>query len=437
MSKIWLILSREYITRVKKKSFLIMTLLTPALMAGIFVVPVYLAKNSDDTFKIGLVNETGINFVSSEKVLYENLQFSFSEAKENFKDLDYYALLFVPATVAENGKGVVLFAEQDVSLTLKERIASRLEDEIYQLKLRQAGIHQSTLDSLKTKVVIHSIKSTVDGEQTSSAEISTILGFVGAILIYFFIFLYGMQVLRGVMEEKMNRIVEVIISSVKPFELMMGKILGVALVGLTQFVLWVLLTFIISTAAFQMLGMEGVGQTGENSGMLMGPGNGNAVNHAIAQSSEPEMIALLGNIPVVYLLGCFLFYFLGGYLMYSALFAAIGAAIDHDADAQQFMLPVTIPLILAFIIAQTVVVTNPHSSLAFWFSIIPFTSPVVMMVRIPFGVPAWELIVSMVLMVAGFLFTTWLAAKIYRTGILMYGKKVTYRELAKWLFYKG
>jgi len=258
-------------------------------------------------------------------------------------------------------------------------------------------------------------------------------------LIYFFIFLYGVQVMRGVMEEKTSRIVEVILSSVKPFQLMMGKIVGIALVGLTQFLLWVILTgtlySIATVTILKDVDMKQIQQK-EQTIKIGADLNFSEMKH----NADTGEIAKLWNdfksVDIVAILLCFLFYFLVGYLMYSALFAAVGAAVDSEADTQQFMMPITIPLILSFVVAESVI-QDPQSSMAFWFSIIPFTSPIVMMVRLPFGVPAWELALSMSLLVLGFLFTTWIAGRIYRTGILMYGKKVTWKELGKWLFFKG
>jgi len=255
-----------------------------------------------------------------------------------------------------------------------------------------------------------------------------------------FIFIYGVQVMRGVIEEKTNRILEVIISSVRPFQLMMGKIIGVAMVGLTQFLLWVVLTFALTSVASPLLfggqskwdqvkkQMDQVEQVEKGSGVSIEEISG-------GDETLEEFFEVLSSINIPQILLSFIFFFLGGYLLYSALFAAVGSAVDSETDTQQFMLPITIPLVLAIIVAQTVI-TNPDSQIAFWFSMVPFTSPVVMMVRLPFGVPAWELYLSMALLIIGFLATTWLAARIYRIGVLMYGKKITYKELGKWLFYK-
>ena len=262
-----------------------------------------------------------------------------------------------------------------------------------------------------------------EGDTTSSStEASIGIGFITGILIYMFIFMYGTMVMRGVIEEKTNRIVEIIISSVKPFQLMIGKILGVALVGLTQFILWVFLTILISSIAETMF--------------VSSEEISNSINSADQSLIFNELTKLTGGIDLLLIFFSFLFYFLFGYLMYSALFAAVGSAVDAEADTQQFMLPITIPLIFSFILIQPIM-DNPDGVLAFWMSIIPLTSPIIMMARLPFGVESWELIFSMLLLILGFICTTFIAGKIYRTGILMYGKKISYKELWKWLTYKG
>lgn len=255
-------------------------------------------------------------------------------------------------------------------------------------------------------------------------------------MIYFFIFMYGIQIMRGVIEEKTSRIVEIIISSVKPFQLMMGKIIGIALVGLTQFSLWIILSMGIYAVAMAAISSDSVANMVNTEQMMQGEQMNEMTKAASSTDLEAQISGMLQQIPIAKLLISFLFYFLGGYLLYGAFLAAIGSAVDNEADSQQFMMPVTIPLIFSFVVAGTVM-DNPDGALAFWLSIIPITSPVIMMVRIPFGVETWELLLSMALLVLGFLGATWMAAKIYRTGILMYGKKITYKELWKWLSYKG
>ncbi len=299
------------------------------------------------------------------------------------------------------------------------------------------------LRSIKTSVDINTLKIGEDGKESKSyTEINMVLGMFSGILIYFFIFMFGSQVMRGVIEEKTSRIVEVIISSVKPFQLMMGKIIGVGLVGLTQFLLWVVLTFAIVTIVTSTMSPKAAGKSATEQlikqNQTINPGMAEAIP-VQSKSGTDEMGGVMEainsvNFPVM--IGSFLFFFLFGYLLYAALFAAIGGAVDSEADTQQFMLPITIPLILSIVMAQFII-RDPDGPVSFWFSIFPLTSPVVMMIRIPFGVPYLEVILSMVLLLFGFLATTWLAAKIYRTGILMYGKKVNYKELWKWVRYKN
>lgn len=294
---------------------------------------------------------------------------------------------------------------------------------------------EQKLAATKTPISVKTIKFGDDGEiKQSSTEIAMGLGFAMSFIIYMFIFMYGVQVMRGVIEEKSNRIIEVIISSVKPFQLMMGKIVGVAMVGLTQFLMWVILTgaiILIGSAIFMPgLDAESIQQASSISQL---PSTGQAMN----QAQLNMMQDVLGTFDMGYImsiLGGFIFFFLAGYLLYSALFAAVGSAVDNETETQQFMLPISLPLVLALYIGMAVA-KNPEGSLAFWGSIIPLTSPIVMLVRIPFGVPLWELLLSMGLLVASFIFITWIAAKIYRTGILMYGKKVSYKEIWKWLRY--
>ena len=278
-----------------------------------------------------------------------------------------------------------------------------------------------------------------EGEKSSSSGAATVIGGICAFLIYISVFVYGTQVMRGVTEEKTSRIVEVIISSVKPYQLMMGKIIGVALVGLTQFILWILLTILLTTAAGyafkDKIGDNPQAKMEEVQKKMPSSAMGTATASAGAENPVTQVLSAVSSLNIPYIIACFLFFYLGGYLFYSALFGAVGAAVDNDADTQQFMLPITMPIVFSFIFAQ-MALRDPDGSLAFWTSIIPFTSPIVMMVRIPFGVPAWELALSMVLLVLGFMGTIWLASRIYRVGILMYGKKVSYKELGKWIFYK-
>lgn len=434
MNKILLVIKREYLTRVRKKSFIIMTIAAPLLISAFYGIIIYFAINRDigesekriyvadqsGAFMAKLTSKETIKFVYGPQPDEKNTKI-FLETE------NYYALL----TLSDSSlKKIDLIAIDQPSLTTVDYIENQLADVLKQRKLERIGVTPSQIEEVNDiNIKISTAKATDKGDESSSAAANSAIGLVTALLIYMFIFLYGVQIMKGVIEEKVNRIVEVIISSIKPFELMMGKIIGIALVGLTQFIIWIgLATVLIGLCSFLM-----------SSQMESSP---EAINAAISQTGqsvrEPDsfLSALLG-FNYVSLLAVFLFYFITGYLFYGALFAAIGSAVDNETDTQQFMLPVTMPLIFAIGLAQSVVINNPNGPMAFWLSIIPFTSPVVMMVRMPFGVPTWELFLSMGCMILGFMFTVWLAGRIYRIGILMYGKKPSYKEIGKWLFTKG
>ena len=423
MNKIWLIIKREYLIRVRKRSFIIMTILGPLLMAGIIILPTYLAMQGHNERTIALYEEN--TSFSSKLEDTDNLHFvkipteEVSILKEDFAASPYYALL-----VIKDSQTFCLYSNQQVSLSIKEEIEDKIATIIQKKKLELAGIDLQILEGVTTAIEVETIIIREEGETSGNAEVSFGIAFMCGILIYMFIFMYGTMVMRGVIEEKTSRIVEVIISSVKPFQLMMGKILGIALVGLTQFMLWIVLTIIISSFA-EVLFFDATTITPES--VEIGK------EQSIILS---ELLKALSGINIPQLLSAFVFYFLGGYLLYSALFAAVGSAVDAEADTQQFILPITIPLIISFILMQPVM-DNPDGILAYWGSLIPFTSPIIMMVRLPFGVSNPELMISMVLLIVGFLATTSFAAKIYQTGILMYGKKASYKELWKWLTYKG
>lgn len=443
MNKILLVIQREYLTRVKKRSFIVMTFLGPLLMSGIFVSALLLDKVDTEVKKIGVIDNTKIfvnKFKDNERVKFEYLNEDVEKVRSESKNRGYFGVLVIPATenLSSLEKAVTFYSESQPGFDIISKIKFTIEKEINTQKYISAGIDESKLLAIKTDVNIQT--RDLENKETST-PITTGLGFAAGLLIYLFIFIYGAMVMRGVLEEKTSRIVEVIISSVKPFQLMMGKIVGVALVGLTQFLLWVILSSTVFFALTSSL-MSGKSDK-EKAEMIMktNPGMEEAMQQADEDSPMKgdkmmKLDSILGTINFPLLIGMFIFYFLGGYLLYSALFAAIGAAVDSETDTQQFMLPVTIPLIIAYVAAATVI-NNPQGNVAFWFSVIPFTSPIVMMVRIPFGVPWEHIVLSMVLLIAGFIFTTWIAARIYRVGILMYGKKVTYKELWKWLRFQN
>jgi ABC-2 type transport system permease protein len=449
MKNILLILRREYLVRVKKKSFIIMTFLAPLLLVGFYAAVIWIAIGSTEMKTVQVLDKSGLfatQFKDTDELKFKFITNSLDSAKAQFKSGEDNALVYIPENVLEDSEGVLIYAPKNVSLDLKSNIEKTIERQIEDIKLTEAGITRKVLEDSRVDVKSQTISLSDGGEKSSSSGAATAIGGICGFLIYISVFVYGTMVMRGVTEEKTSRIVEVIISSVKPYQLMLGKIIGVAMVGLTQFVLWILLTVILASGAGYIfkdqLGNDPQKMQAQMEQVQKGMPGG-AMNPAVnaASGNDPanavaDILAAVGSLNLPYIIGCFLFYYLGGYLLYSALFGAVGAAVDNEADTQQFMLPITLPIVFSFVFAQ-MALRDPDGSLAFWTSIIPFTSPIVMMVRIPFGVPAWELALSMVLLVLGFIGTTWLAARIYRIGILMYGKKVNYKELAKWIFYKG
>ena len=433
MNPIWIVAQREFLTRVRKRTFLVMTLLGPLFFGLLMVAPALLASLPEGPKKILVVDHSyllvGEKGVSDAQ--YEFLKPS-PEALKSGKEIletnsSYDGLLYLPPS--ENNdpdfilKNAKLFTLEELPISLVGAMEDQLEQKAYEQKLRLEGVDPEVVKRAETNARLSSVLIGEEGEEENSArEFKMILGLFAGYLIYMFVFLYATQIMRGVIEEKTSRIVEVIISSVKPMQLMLGKIIGIAGVGFLQFVIWVGLT-----AALYV---------GLSATLLADAFNPETIAQMQAQPETggmaAEALSALQSINYPLVLTSFLFYFIGGYLLYGALFAAVGSAVDAESDTQQFMLPLTLPLILALLVSMRIM-ESPDSPLAFWFSIIPFTSPVVMMVRIPFGVPMWELGLSMVLLVVGFLGTTWLASRIYRIGILSYGKKASFKDLWKWL----
>ncbi len=441
MNKIWLIIQREYLTRVKKRSFIIMTILGPLLMATVMILPIYLSQQSDKVYHLAVVDETGLfrdKIRETRSLKFGYLDEKIGVVRKMAAQGSHDGVLYIMREGVSKVNAPIFF-EHQIGISNIEYIRAELQNILDEIQLKaEFGISKQELETRKIRVDVGLIDNQTD-DIGNPLELS-ILSMASGLIIYFFIFMFGAQVMRGVIEEKTSRIVEVIISSVRPFQLMMGKIIGVAMVGLTQFLLWVVFTTAIvgivavtfpdSFSADNMVQQQ---FTPPGSGLI--PDD----NLAINPDTNPMVEALYGmlqRIPVVKILLSFLFYFLFGYLMYSALFAAIGSAVDNESDTQQFMLPVTIPMVLG-IVMSSFIMNNPQGPVAFWLSVIPLTSPITMMMRIPFGVPGWELALSMIVLVATFFAMTWLAAKIYRTGILMYGKKPTYAELWKWIRHRG
>lgn len=425
----------------KKKSFIIMTILGPILFSALLIVPVWLATQEQATHFIEVIDDSQLvhGFLrNGNNIKYDFPPVSIEVAKRDFYSTEYTAILWIPENLLTAKKAVLLFKKHP-GIMVQERIRSGIEDVLYENQLEREGIDLAKVDAAHIPVNIVTEKQSESGiAERTNTGVNMAVGFGAGILIYLFIFLYGIQVMRGVIEEKTSRVVEVIISSVQPFQLMMGKIVGIAMVGLTQFVLWIVLTIILAGIgqATILKDFSDLKNPVIKQDVIPNMPNQVSEQQNIHYSQAAELFKDIQRINFAQILFAFLFYFLGGYLLYSALFAAVGSAVDSEADSQQFMMPITMPLVISFIAAQFIM-QNPESSLAFWLSVIPFTSPVVMMVRLPFGVPVWEFALSMILLVVTFIFMTWLAGKIYRTGILMYGKKISYKELWKWLRYSG
>lgn len=436
MNKVVLIIQREYLSRVKKKSFLLMTFLVPALIIGMYGLIAFLTvKGGDKATEITVFDESQLfagNFKSSSLIQYKTSNLSLAEAKKQAAEHEDGFILHIPAEI-DQGAQVELFSKKKIGLSSMSNVENQMNEILRTKQLKDAGIDPATLAQIKPDITIDSVELTAEGEKDSSAGAAYAIGFAAAILVYMSLFIYGSQVMRGVIEEKTSRIVEVVISSVKPFQLMMGKIIGIGLVGLTQFILWIVLSTTLVSSAGQFFLKDKMEQT---TSVQTEKSAGQKPSVDFNQGPAAKVMSALQTLNLPYILGTFLVYFLGGYLIYSALFAAVGAAVDNETETQQFMLPITLPLLFTYIMSFSFIVNNPDSTLSFWLSIIPFTSPIAMMVRLPFGVPDWQLALSIVLLIAGFIFTTWIASRIYRVGILMYGKKVNFKELAKWLTYK-
>lgn len=447
MNKIFLIISREYLTRIRKKSFIVMSIIGPILFAAMFVIPIWVStRESEDVKRIAVIDSTMefINKIPDTKNIIFVYQppFTVKEFKNNKKQTEYDALLYIPHILPYSPSSVQLISHKQINYSITSYISSSLEKELTEKKMQSFGIENfdKILESSKTKVNIQTITVSEAGEKESDVGVNMGLGYLFGLLIYMFIFMFGAQVMRGVIEEKTNRIVEVIISSVKPFQLMMGKVLGIALLVLTQITFWIIMTLTLVTLAKAILipdvKMADISSAAPSS--IMNPSSTSEAQSSApsAQFSEAQKaFEKLDSINFVKIIGWFIFFFIGGYLLYGSFFAAIGSVVDSETDTQQFMLPITIPLILGlFVMFYTL--NNHDSSVAFWFSIIPLTSPIVMMARIPFDAPNSEIILSAVLLILTFVGAIWVAGKIYRTGILIYGKKIGYKEIFKWLKYK-
>ena len=435
MNKIWLIIKREYIVRVRNKTFLISTFLLPIVMILFIFGSVFIAVASKSKLKVAVANDPGY-FKNSVKSDSSSITFDFVTGIDslNYDKKGYDAVLYIPVNGTSNKYAI--YSKKQLGLETEGRITNKLNKAIENNLLLQKGIHKETLDSItaETKDAVDLNNRVLDESgkvKEANAGLAYGIAFGSGLLIYITMIVFGAMVMRGVMEEKTNRIAEVIISSVKPFQLMIGKIIGIAGVGLTQFLLWIILIFTLTTVAGAFIPHDLLQQANQMNSQVPG-----GMQNNTAALKFLELKGLLGTANWGLILGCFMFYFLGGYLFYSSLFAAVGSVVEDAQESQSLMFPIMMPIIFAFIILSSGL-NNTNSNMMFWGSMIPFTSPVIMMGRIPFGVPVWQLGLSMLLLVAGFLFTTWMAGKIYRTGILLYGKKGTWKEMIKWAFKKS
>jgi ABC-2 type transport system permease protein len=434
MSKTGLIISREYFTRVRKKSFLLTTILVPLVIVAFYAAIIMITvKGGTDETKLAIIDEAGL-FSDSTLKKQKNLQpFLINNETEasftsKYKIQGYEAFLYVPATHLDSVKQLFVHSTSSLSLANSFAIENLVNQAIENKRLVSKGIDPAVYKSITADVKIENTIDSKDGSKKGSAGIAYAVSFLCGILIYMMMIIYGTQVMRGVMEEKTNRIAEVIVSSVKPFQLMLGKIIGIGAVGLTQFAIWIILMSILTSVI-----------------PLLVPGLSEQVSAAAATGGEAakdmNMLATvtagLSALPIAKILFLLMFYFLAGYLTYASLFAAIGSVVSEDQqEAQQLIFPVLMPIIVGFVI-MTQSINNPHSNLAVFGSLFPLTSPIVMMGRITYDIPMWQLIVSMLLLIGSFLFFTWITGKIYRTGILMYGKKPSWKEMMKWAFKKN
>ncbi|MCG2420033.1 ABC transporter permease [Aequorivita sp. F47161] len=435
MNHLPLIIKREYLTKVRNKSFIVMTFLSPLIFVGIFALVAYLSNINNDTVrKISVLDESGIfvnEFNSTPHMQYNMLSgIQVQDAKKIAENGEIYGLLYIPKTESldELSKKITFYSEDSPSLSLMNDINNLLEDRVNTLKLKEAGIDSETIRNLHINISAN--QETFQGKETSKlgSGLKLIFGGAAGYLLFMFIIIYGNMIMRSVIEEKTSRVIEVIISSVKPRTLLLGKIFGTTLAGITQFIVWVVLIMVLMTVVTSLFGIDA--SAGSPSQQVLE----NSVNGGTQQIMQDVMLEI-NNLPVTNLIIMFILFFIGGYLLYASLYASVGAAVDSETDTQQFMMPILMPLILAVYVGFFTVIDNPHGAVSQVFSYIPFTSPVVMLMRIPFGVPLWQQLISVFILFATFIAMVWFAAKIYRVGILMYGKKPTYKEIFKWLKY--
>lgn len=449
MSKISLIIEREYLTRVQKKSFILMTILSPIIMVALVFAPIWLSSlSSDETRLIAVIDQTGLYkdvYHSSDEYRFTYTQGSLSPEQmriDGDESTTPYAYVIIKDNLLDNPQGMTIYSQKQITASCELEIISQMEDYLKDEKLLSYNIPdiKRIIDESNISLRVDTIRLEEDGAETqTSTEVVTIIGMAMTLIIYMFLMLYGGQVMSSVMQEKTNRIVEVMVSSVKPFELMIGKITSIGLVGLTQLGIWIIFLvgiFLSAGAYFSMSGGVDPSQINDMAAMTSGMSTIDTAQLTGEMGAMAEIQQMLGSINITQLLICFVLFFIGGYILYASLFAAIGSAVDNESDTQQFMVPITFIIIFA-LYAGIFSAENPDGPLALWCSMIPFTSPIVMMVRIPFGISTWELVLSMVILYGSAIGLAWVAGRIYRVGILMYGKKPSYKEMIKWIRYKA
>jgi ABC-2 type transport system permease protein len=440
MSKLKLIIHREFIAKVRNKSFLIMTFLSPILLVGMGALVYFLMKKNDEKIKeIVYVDNSELftkeDFKDTKTIHYQDFTaLGIEETKKKVEEGDYYGALIIPKqdSLEVLANAIEFYSKDSPGMSVMNSLETKIERKLRNEKLNSFGIDLEKINASKIQSDIKMLN--FSGEESSKLinGLKIGIGLIAGYLLMMFVMIYGTSVMRSVIEEKTSRIVEIIVSSVKPFQLMLGKIIGNASAGLLQFLIWGILIFIITTVASSIFGIDMVEmQTSKLPAEQL-----EAAKQAAGMDKMQLIILEILRLPILKMFVLFIFYFLGGYMLYSSMFAAIGAAVDNETDTQQFMLPIMLPLILGVYVGFATVMNDPHGSIAVLFSHIPFTSPIVMLMRVPFGVSWYELALSMTLLLITFVFMVWLAAKIYRVGILMYGKKPTYKDLYKWLKYK-
>lgn len=435
MNHLPLIIKREYLTKVRNKSFIIMTFLSPLIFVGIFALVAYLSNLNNDTIRsIAVLDESGLftdEFNSNPHTRYKIFgATTLQDAKKEAETSEMYGLLYIPKTnsLESLSKGITFYSEDSPSLSMMENINDLLEKKVNDLNLKRAGIDSETIKKLH--INIRANQETFMGKETSKlgSGLKLIFGGAAGYLLFMFIIIYGNMIMRSVIEEKTSRVIEVIISSVKPRVLLLGKIFGTTLAGITQFLVWVVLILVLMTVVTSVFGIETASASPTQQVLEQSVDGG-------TQQIFNDIMLEINNLPITNLIVMFVLFFVGGYLLYASLYASVGAAVDSETDTQQFMMPILMPLILAVYVGFFTVIDNPHGTVSQVFSYIPFTSPVVMLMRIPFGVPLWQQLISVAILFATFIGMVWIASKIYRVGILMYGKKPTYKEIFKWIKY--